>query len=259
MTSLPSLFLSHGAPNLALYESQTRDFLRGLGENLARPEAILIMSAHFDAREPTFEAGPHPGTIHDFGGFEPELYRMVYPAPGAPALAEKAAGLAQKAGLNASLSNGRGYDHGTWVPLLLLYPQADIPVATLSVQSRRDGAHHLALGRALAPLRDEGVLIVGSGGATHNLRAFFGPGARPDQTPEWTKTFNEWIFERAEAGDEQAIAQWERGPMALQNHPTPEHFQPFPFAYGAGGAGAKGKRLNQDYLGPISLDAYAFE
>ena len=257
MTSLPSLFLSHGAPNLALYESPTRDFLRALGEKLPRPEAILIMSAHFDAQDPTFDTGAHPGMIHDFGGFEPELYRMVYPAPGAPALAEKAAGLAQNAGLNPVLSNGRGYDHGTWVPLLLLYPQADIPVATLSVQSRRDGAHHVALGRALAPLRDEGVLIVGSGGATHNLRAFFGPGR--DETPPWVKTFNEWIFERAEAGDGEAIARWEQGPMALRNHPTPEHFQPFPFAYGAGGPGAKGERLNHDYVGPISLDAYAFE
>jgi 4,5-DOPA dioxygenase extradiol len=159
--------------------------------------------------------------------------------------------------LAATLTNGRGYDHGTWVPLILLYPQADIPVATLSVQPRQNGAHHVALGRALAPLREEGVLIVGSGGATHNLRAFFGPGA--DKTPEWVKSFNEWIFERAEAGDEQAIAQWERGPMALQNHPTPEHFQPFPFAYGAGGPGARGVRLNHDFVGPISMDAYAFE
>jgi 4,5-DOPA dioxygenase extradiol len=257
MTRLPSLFLSHGAPNLALYESPTRDFFRALGEKLPRPEAILIMSAHFDAAAPTFEAGAHPGMIYDFGGFEPELYRMVYPAPGAPLLAKKAADLAQKAGLSPVLSQGRGYDHGTWVPLLLLYPEADIPVATLSVQSRRDGAHHVALGRALAPLREEGVLIVGSGGATHNLRAFFGP-AR-DDTPQWVKDFNEWIFERAEAGDEQAIAQWERGPMSLQNHPTPEHFQPFAFAYGAGGPGAKGRRLNHDYVGPLSMDAYAFE
>ena len=256
MTKLPSLFISHGAPNLALYESPTRDFLRELGGRLPRPQAILIMSAHFETPAPTFEASEQPGMIYDFGGFEPELYRMTYPAHGAPELAIRAADLAENAGLAPQISRGRGFDHGAWIPLMLLYPQADIPVATLSVQPGKNGAHHLALGRALAPLREEGVLIVGSGGATHNLRAFFGGGDA--HTPEWVKSFNDWLFARAEAGDDQAIAQWELGPDALRNHPTPEHFMPFPFAFGAAGPGSKGKRLNHDYVGPISLDAYAF-
>jgi 4,5-DOPA dioxygenase extradiol len=255
MTKLPSLFISHGAPNLVLYESPTRAFLSELGGSLPRPEAILIMSAHFETAAPTFETGAHPGMIYDFGGFEPELYQMNYPAPGAPDLALRAMELAEKAGLAPQASKGRGYDHGTWIPLMLLYPQADIPVATISVQPQLGGLHHLALGRALAPLREEGVLIIGSGGATHNLRAFFGGG----DTAEWVKTFNEWLFERAEAGDEQAIAHWRLGPDALKNHPSPEHFQPFPFAFGAGGPGAKGRRLFHDYVGPISLDTYAFE
>ncbi len=255
MTKHPSLFISHGAPNLVLYDSPTRDFLRDLGGRLPRPQAILLMSAHFETPAPTFEAGEQPGMIYDFGGFEPELYRMTYPAPGAPELALRAYGLAEKAGLAPQISKGRGYDHGAWIPLMLLYPQADIPVVTLSVQPRADGAHHLALGRALAPLREEGVLIVGSGGATHNLRAFFGGG---EETPQWVKSFNDWLFAHAEAGDEAAIAQWRLGPDALRNHPTPEHFQPFPFAFGAGGPGAKGRRLFHDYVGPISLDAYAF-
>ena len=257
MTILPSLFISHGAPNLVLYDSPTRTFLSQLGAQMPRPKAVLIMSAHFETLEPTFEAGARPGMIYDFGGFEPELYRMDYPAPGEPDLADKASRLAEMAGFAAETSNGRGYDHGSWIPLMLLYPQADIPVATLSVQPRKDGAHHFALGRALASLREEGVLIIGSGGATHNLRAFFGGGA--EKTPAWAETFNEWIFARAIAGDEAAIAHWERGPEALQNHPTPEHFQPFPFAFGAGGPGARGRRLHHDYAGPISLDAYAFE
>lgn len=256
MTVLPSLFISHGAPNLVMHDSPTRRFLLELGAQMSRPKAVLIMSAHFETPAPTFEAGARPGMIYDFGGFEPELYRMAYPAPGAPDLAEKALRLAEKAGFEPLLSNGRGFDHGSWVPLMLLYPKADIPVATLSVQPRKDGAHHLALGRALAPLRKEGVLIVGSGGATHNLRAFFGGGA--EKTPQWAETFNEWIFARAEAGDEAAVADWGRGPDAVQNHPTPEHFQPFPFAFGAGGPGATGKRLHRAFLGPISLDAYAF-
>ncbi|WP_296715485.1 class III extradiol ring-cleavage dioxygenase [Rhodoblastus sp.] len=255
MTKLPSLFLSHGAPNFILYDSDTRDFWRDIGGKLPRPSAILIMSAHFTTAQPAFEKGATPGMIYDFGGFEPELYQMTYPAPGAPALAEKAAGLAQAAGLAPVLSEGRGYDHGTWVPLKVIYPDADIPVATLSTQPNLGGAHHIALGQALAPLRDEGVLIIGSGGATHNLRAFFGG----EDTPDWARTFNEWLCERAEAGDADAIAHWERGPDALRNHPSPEHLLPLPFAFGAGGQGAKGKRLHHAIVGPISLDAYAFE
>ena len=255
MTRHPSLFISHGAPNLVLYDSPTRSFLRELGAKLPRPDAILIMSAHFETAAPTFETGAQPGMIYDFGGFEPELYRMTYPAPGAPDLAARAAALADKAGLAPQMSKGRGYDHGSWIPLMLMFPQADIPIATLSVQPRLGGAHHLALGRALAPLREQGVLIVGSGGATHNLRAFFGG---EDKTPSWVESFNDWLFTHAEAGDEAAIAHWPLGPDALKNHPTPEHFLPFPFAFGAGGPGAKGRRLFDAYVGPLSLDAYAF-
>jgi 4,5-DOPA dioxygenase extradiol len=255
MTALPSLFLSHGAPNIILYDSDTRDFWRELGGKMPRPAAVLIMSAHFTTERPVFEKGAHPGMIYDFGGFEPELYQMAYPAPGAPALAEKAARLAQEAGLAPMISDGRGYDHGSWVPLKVLFPEADIPVAALSTQPRLDGAHHIALGRALAPLREEGVLIVGSGGATHNLRAFFGG----EDTPDWAETFNEWLCERIEAGDADSIAEWQKGPDALRNHPTPEHFLPLPFAFGAGGPQARGKRLHKAMVGPISLDAYSFQ
>ncbi len=250
----PSLFISHGAPNILLYPGETLDFLKSFSANRPRPSAILVMSAHFPAARPTFEAGDHPGVIYDFGGFEPELYQMAFPAPGAPALAQKAFELARAAGISATLARGRGYDHGTWVPLKAMFPDADIPVATLSVQPRENGASHLALGRALAPLRDEGVLIVGSGGATHNLRAFFAG----EDTPPWAETFNEWLCDKIETGDAEAVAAWEQGPDALRNHPTPEHFLPLPFAFGAGGPGAKGKRLHRAFVGPISLDAYSF-
>ena len=253
MTVQPSLFLSHGAPNLLLYPSDTRDFWAGLARALPRPDAILVMSAHFETQAPAFESGEAPGTIHDFGGFEPELYQMRYPAPGAPALAERAARLAREAGLNPGVTSGRGYDHGTWAPLKVIFPQADIPVATLSVQPQKSGAHHLALGRALSPLRAENVLIVGSGSATHNLRAFF----TETHTPDWARAFNDWIFSRASAGDAQALADWETAPQARRNHPTPEHYLPLPFAAGAGGAG-KGLRIHSAMIGPISLDAYSF-
>jgi 4,5-DOPA dioxygenase extradiol len=254
MTAQPSLFISHGAPNLILYPSATRDFWMELGRTLARPDAILIMSAHFETEAPAFEIGDAPVTIHDFGGFEPELYAMAYPAPGAPALAERAARLAQAAGLGPGLMRGRGYDHGTWAPLKVMFPRADIPVATLSVQPRLSGAHHFALGRALSPLRAENVLIVGSGSATHNLRALF----IEKDTPAWALAFNDWIFARAIAGDLQALADWDAAPQARRNHPTPEHYLPLPFAAGAGG-GSKGRRIHHAMVGPISLDAYRFD
>lgn len=252
MTLQPSLFISHGAPNLILYPSATRDFWESLGRTLARPDAILVMSAHFETDKPTFETSASPGTIHDFGGFEPELYAMTYAAPGAPGLAERAAGLAREAGLDPVLSRGRGFDHGTWAPLKAIFPEADIPVATLSVQPHLSGARHLALGRAVAPLRAENVLIIGSGSATHNLRAFF----TNQTTPDWAKSFNDWIFETASAGDAEALADWENAPDARRNHPTPEHYLPLPFAAGAGGG--RGARIHQAMVGPLSLDAYRF-
>ena len=255
MTIQPSLFISHGGPNLILYPSATRDFWAQLGKELARPDAILIMSAHFETAAPSFEIGEKPGMIYDFGGFEPELYTMSYPAPGAPALAEKAAQLAYDAGLKPGLLRGRGYDHGTWTVLKMMFPDAEIPVATMSVQPQMSGAHHLALGRAVAPLRHDNVLIIGSGAATHNLRAFF---TTPDSTPDWVHAFNDWLYARVEAGDTEALADWEQAPEARRNHPSPEHFLPLPFALGAGGEAAKGERIHQAMVGALSLDAYRF-
>ncbi len=259
MNPQPSLFLSHGAPNMILQDIPVRAFFQTLARKLPRPDAILIMSAHFETDRPAFEVGEHPGMIYDFGGFEPELYEMTYAAPGAPVLAERAARLAADAGFQPGLTKGRGYDHGAWVPLKLIFADADIPVATMSVQPKQDGAYHLRLGQALAPLRNENVLIVGSGGATHNLRAFFAGGRAATATPDWVEIFDEWLCEKARAGDAQAVSDWTKGPHALENHPSAEHFLPFPFAMGAGGPGAKGRRLHHSYIGSISLDAYMFE
>lgn len=265
--TLPTLFVSHGAPNLILHNSAARDFLLSYGAELARahgrPKAILMATAHFEADEPTLTIDEKPGTIYDFGGFEPELYRMTYEAPGSPALARRAAGLLTQAGFAPRLAADRGYDHGTWVPLKLLFPEADIPVVQLSVQPGRDGAHHARLGRALAPLREEGVLIMGSGTATHNLREIFRllrAGDENAPAPEWVAAFNDWLHEKAEAGALDDIAHYlDRAPYGRQNHPTPDHFLPLPFAMGAAGDGAKGERVHasQQY-GAMMMDAYAF-
>jgi len=167
---LPTLFVSHGSPQVLIEDSAARDFLRGFAATMPKPRAIVIASAHFGTHRPAVVGDAKPGMIYDFGGM-PELHQLVYPAPGDPVAAMKVAGLLQAAGLAPVMATGHGYDHGTWVPLMLLYPDADIPVIQLSVQPRLDPAHHLAVGRALASLKEEDILVIGSGSATHNLRS----------------------------------------------------------------------------------------
>ena len=173
----PSLFISHGAPDIVISPSQVRSFLIDLGKETGarrKPEAIVIASAHHETQALEVVSDPHPGMIYDFGGFAPELYEMRYPAPGDTALAGKVAGLLKKAGIKNSLNTHRGYDHGSWTPLMLMFPDADIPIVQLSIQPHRDAAHHYAVGRALSGLGDENILVIGSGHITHNLRAVFG-------------------------------------------------------------------------------------
>ena len=181
---MPVLFVSHGSPTLPLEPGDTGAAWRKLGEQLPKPSAILMISAHWETRIPTVSRAVQPETIHDFYGFPAELYELQYPAPGAPEMAQAAALALQQAGIPVQLDDTHGLDHGAWVPLSLMYPNADIPVAQLSLQPDRDPAWHIALGRALRPLREQGVLIVGSGSITHNLRAMFKhPQGEP--VPEW--------------------------------------------------------------------------
>lgn len=261
-TRLPALFVSHGAPNMILYDSATRRFLAGLGDAMPRPTAVISVSAHFLARRPTVVADAAPGMIYDFGGFEPELYRMQWPAPGEPALAARIAERLAAHDLDPALVTGRGFDHGTWVPLKLMYPAADLPTVQLSVQPRRDARHHYELGRALAPFVDEGVLVMGSGSLTHNLHEAFGPtgGLRPvdEPAPAWVTDFADWFAERTVAGDVEALLDWRaRAPHAARNHPTDEHLLPFFVALGAGGPA--GVRIHAEtQFAVLALDAYDF-
>lgn len=255
MKGPPALFISHGAPDLLLHDLPASRFLRGFGRGLPRPRAVLVASAHWTTADPAIEAGAAPPTIHDFGGFAPELFAMRYPAPGDPVLARQAQELLARAGIAAAAVE-RGFDHGVWTPLAMLFPAADLPVVALSVQPRRDGAHHLALGTALAPLRDDGVLVIGSGAATHNLGEV-APGS--DQAPPWVAGFDDWLVARAEAGDAGALADWRRqGPAAARNHPTPEHFLPMLVAMGAGG-GQPGRVLHRSTTwGVLRMTMLAF-
>lgn len=256
-----SLFVSHGAPNLILHNSEARSFLASYGRDLGAYRGILIVTAHFESPRPMLTSHPQPPMIYDFGGFEPELRTIVYPAPGSPSLAQEAAAALKAGGFDAGLDERRGYDHGTWVPLALLRPEADIPVVQLSVSPNHDATWHYRLGQALKPLADSGVLIIGSGAATHNLHEFFRGGYQFDTpAPNWVRAFGDWLDEKATEGDIGALLDWEHaGPFARENHPTPEHLLPFFVALGAAGERARGERIHssQQY-GVLMMDAYAF-
>ncbi len=257
----PALFVSHGAPNMILHDSATRRFLADLPVDRPRPRAVVSVSAHFPSIRPAVVADPAPRMIYDFGGFERELYAMNYPAPGEPALARDVADRLAAAGFDPILVPERGYDHGAWVPLKLMYPAADIPVVQLSVQPRRDPRHHYEIGRALAPLLADDVLLLASGSLTHNLHEAFGPfGLRPvdDPAPAWVGDFAEWIAEKIAAHDVEALLDYRvRAPHAVRNHPTDEHLLPLFVALGAGGE--RGVRLHAEtQFAVLALDAYAF-
>lgn len=254
MTALPfpSVFVSHGAPTLIIENSPGRDFLAGLGTTLGKPSAVIAVSAHWTTRAPAVSGAAQPETIHDFYGFPRPLYQMRYPAPGAVALADRVRALT-----GAVIDPDQGLDHGAWVPLMLMYPEADIPVAQLSVQPGRSAADHLALGRALEPLRRDGVLILGSGGAVHNLGDFrFGDGTAAG----WAKGFAGWLDGVLMAGDTDSVAEWKtRCPEARLAHPTDEHFLPLPVALGAAGPAVRTERLHAGFEhGSIGMHAYAF-
>ncbi|MBI3774346.1 MAG: dioxygenase [Gammaproteobacteria bacterium] len=259
MTAMPTIFVSHGAPTLVTDRGRTPDFLRALSQALPRPSAILCVSAHWETEQPMLTSSPAPPTIHDFFGFPQELYTLHYAAPGDPALALRAQTLLTAAGLHASLHPQRGLDHGAWVPLLLAFPQADIPVVQLSVQPQRDAAHHFALGRALRPLRDAGVLILASGGATHNLREFRGQ-AINTAPPDYVLAFDAWLTAAITRGDAAELLDYPaHAPHALRNHPTPEHFLPLLVALGAADS-AVGRALHEGFnYGILSMAAYAWD
>ena len=257
---MPVLFLSHGAPSLPLEAGETGAAWRQLGVQLPKPSAILVISAHWETRIPTVSRAIQPETIHDFSGFPEELYRLQYPAPGAPQMAEAAAQTLQGAGIPVQLDDTHGLDHGAWVPLSIMFPQADIPVAQLSLQPEQDPDWHLALGRALRPLREQGVLIVGSGAITHNLRAIFRhPPGEP--APEWVTEFRDWIAARLKEGDLDALCAYRtRAPHAVQNHPTDEHLLPLFVVLGAASKVDDARHLNRVMtFGLLAMDAWLFD
>ena len=259
--TLDPIFVSHGAPDLALHPSEAADFMKKYGLGPVKPRVILMVSAHYMQPHPTLSADAQPAMIYDFGGFDPALRQLVYGAPGAPDLAAQIADMLSKNGIAAQLQTNRGYDHGTWVPLLLMRPQADIPVVQLSVHPEAGPDWHYRIGRALQPLTEQGVLIIGSGAATHNLRELFGNDYPIDApAPAWVKEFGDWLDEQIVAGNIPALLDYRaQAPHAVRNHPTEEHLLPLYVALGAAGDKAVGARIHTSHqYGVLMMDAYSF-
>lgn len=232
MSRLPSAFVSHGAPTLPIDPAMPTAEFATFATRFERPQSILMVSAHWNTGLPVASVSTRPETIHDFHGFPRALYEIHYRAPGAPELGARAAALLTESGIPSGVIE-HGLDHGAWVPLLLMYPDADIPVAQLSIQPRLDPAHHFRVGRALRTLRDEGVLIVGSGQITHNLRtADFH--ARPEDGDPAVLEFTDWFERRMADRDIDALLNYRTlAPHGLQMHPTDEHLLPVFTALGA--------------------------
>jgi 4,5-DOPA dioxygenase extradiol len=259
----PSLFLSHGSPMLPLLPVPASEFLAGLGTAVTslygRPKAILVASAHWDTQRSTVNAVAVNATIHDFSGFPRPLYDLRYHAPGAPMLAERVGDLLDAAGMACRIDHQRGLDHGAWCPLILAWPEADIPVLQLSVQSALGTAHHARLGAALRPLRGEGVLVIGSGSWTHDLRRFRGQAIDAPETPDVT-AFSDWMDQAVMQGRRaDLLAYRDQAPFATQQHPTEEHLLPLYVALGAGSEAMQAQRLHSSSTyGMLRMDAYAF-
>ncbi len=259
MTPLPSVFISHGSPMFALEPGVAGAELGALATALPRPQAIIVASPHWMSPRLAVTATAQPETIHDFGGFPPPLYQLSYPAPGSPDWAQRIVDRFAAAGLGAQADATRGLDHGAWVPLRFLYPQADIPVLQVSLHPRYRPQDYLALGRALAPLRAQGALLIGSGSLTHNLHEFRrenGP------TQAYVREFADWIAAAVAAGDTDALLDYRaRAPHAERAHPTDEHLLPLLFALGAAGEPWQARRLAGDDVryGMLAMDSYVFD
>ncbi|BCX69683.1 DODA-type extradiol aromatic ring-opening family dioxygenase [Pseudomonas izuensis] len=252
----PSLYISHGSPMLALEPGASGPALARLAAEMPKPKAIVIVSAHWESHELLVSANPRPETWHDFGGFPKALFEVQYPAPGDPRLAAEVVELLNAADLPARSDTQRPFDHGVWVPLSLMYPQADIPIVQVSLPTRGGPALQTRVGHALASLREQGVLLIGSGSITHNLRELDWH-AGPESVEPWAQVFRDWMIEKLEANDETALHDYrQQAPNAVRNHPSDEHLLPLYFARGAGGnftVAHKGFTM-----GALGMDIYRF-
>jgi aromatic ring-opening dioxygenase catalytic subunit (LigB family) len=264
-TRQPAIFVPHGGGPCFWIEfpppfgphawDRLRDYLAGVVESLPeRPKAFLVVTAHWEADAPTVSVNPHPGMLFDYNGFPPHTYKLSYPAPGDPNLAAEVKRLIEEAGLPVASDGERGFDHGVFVPFLIIDPKAEIPVVMLSLRRDLDPAFHISLGKALAPLRDRGVAVVGSGMSYHDLRHF------RDGDGKDSAVFDAWLAETAEAAPEERerrLTAWDKAPAARACHPREEHLLPLMVVAGAAGD-SPAKHEFRDVIGGKTISAFRF-
>lgn len=247
------IYFSHGGGPLPILGDASHQamiaFMKALPAQLTRPEAILLVSAHWEERAATLLGAAHPKMFYDYYGFPDQAYEITYPAPGNPALAERIAGLFQKNGIPTRIDNERGFDHGLFIPLKMMYPEADIPCLQLSLRRGLDPAAHIALGKALSELLSENLLVIGSGFSYHNISAFFGQ--KLDADDPANDAFQDWLIETCagsftESEREQRLLEWEKAPYARYCHPREEHLLPLHVCQGL--AGKPGKVIFDDRI-----------
>lgn len=260
MNKFPSLFVSHGSPMLARNAGRTGAIWQQLAASLPTPRAILMLSAHWLSQSPMVSTSFKPETIHDFGGFPADLYTLNYPAPGAPWLAEKVCSYLEDAGITTAKNPDYGLDHGAWVPLREMYPNADIPVTQLSLQPRLGPAHHYRIGQILAPLREDGILIIGSGSLTHNLHdVVWNAGEDESQIAAYVHEFQSWMHEQLLAGNMEALMNYRKhAPHALRAHPSEEHLLPLFSCMGAAQNETRQRHFAGITEGVLAMDVYSF-
>ena len=258
---LPVLFVSHGAPTFATEPGESGPALRAYGQALRQRHAIkgiIIMSPHWMSRGLSIMGHPQPETWHDFGGFPAALYQLQYPAPGQPALARTMQQMLTLQGLTATIDPQRPFDHGAWVPLMHLFPKADIPVVQISLPVGWSPEQVMQVGQALSPLSDQGILIIGSGSMTHNLSEFFGGRQAPDP---YVDAFSRWVEQALLTRDDAALLDYEmQAPHASRAHPSDDHFLPLFFAYGASAKQSRPHYLTREVMhSMLAMDSVAFE
>ena len=255
---IPPIFISHGAPSLPLEDIPAKTFIKEMGVKYKKIKAVLCISAHWETIIPEVTTNTSPNTIHDFYGFPEELYQIKYWAPGSPSLAKKTYNLIENAGLECLKNPDRGLDHGSWIPMMLMFPKADVPVVQLSIQHHMDPVKHLNIGKAIKSLKNDGILIMGSGGAVHPLGyASFRIDTEPDQ---WAIDFEAWLTKTITTGDEDTLLNYRRSsPHPEKAHPYPDHFIPLLTVFGASD-NSNGRLIHKSwYAGDLGMGAYIFD
>ncbi|MNI11069.1 LigB family dioxygenase [compost metagenome] len=254
---MPSYFFAHGAPSIVLEQNSYTAFLKEFAANMPKPKAIVLLSAHWENQLQTISSVDTYSTIYDFSGFQDELYEMTYPAKGERSLSDEIQSLFTAHGIPSGLDETRGLDHGAWAVLKLIYPAADIPVVALSVNRHLSNEQQYLIGKALSALREQDVLIIGSGGTVHNLRRL---NWQAEGNDDWAESFDNWLQSKLETWDVNALFDYrELAPYAKESVPTNEHFIPLLLAMGSGDRNREAKLLHRSYqYGNLSLSCWQF-